>query len=227
MKKAVSDLHGKSVPELIQDARHYVVSMTANPNFLSPDPSLADVSGKANELEIVYEDALSGDHAKKALMRALTKDLKHLISFLVTYVNIIAKGDVQIILSSGMKANKDPEHSSKLPAPADLRLDKGTNEGMVEARWKTVANAKSYEIEYYESVITHPVQGGEEQQQQGEGIFLGINLEDIQWKQAGIVTSSKFMIKGLNPGNRILVRVVAVNVEGKGRWSDPATMVVP
>ena len=227
MKKAILELHGKPVPVLIQDARHYVTEMTGNVNFTTPDPPLADITAKALALETAYEAAKAGNHAKVAETHALTKDLKHLLSFLSVYVNMIAKGDVQIILSSGMKASKDVEHSGVMPAPADVRLANGTNEGQVEARWNKVVNARSYEIDYYEAGATPPAQVAGQPTQTVAGINLGMNLENIPWQHAGTSTSTKFEITGLSSGNRILVRISAVNTEGKGTWSDPATMVVP
>jgi hypothetical protein len=227
MKKAKLDLRLKKVPELILLARHIVTSMTGNPTFTTPLPALADITAKALALESAYEVSIDGNHAKISEMHQLTTELKHLLSFLASYVNNISQGDAQKILSSGMQVNKDPEHSGVLAAPADVRLDKGTNEGMVEARWKKVVNAKSYEIEYFEAGQAPPAQSGGQLTGTVAGINLGINIEDIPWEQAGISTNTKFMIKGLYPGNRIIVRIVAVNTEGKGTWSDPATMVVP
>jgi hypothetical protein len=227
MKKAKLDLRLKKVAELIQLAKRIVTMMTGNVNFTTPLPALVDITAKITALEAAYEDSQSGNHAKVAEMHQLTTELKHMLSFLASYVNNIAQGNEQKIFSSGMEVSKDPEHTGLLPAPADVRLLSGPNAGMVEVRFGKVANAKSYEIESFESGAIPPVQTGGQQTQPVAGINLGINLEDIPWEQSGISTQTKFIIEGLAPGNRIIVRVVAVNTEGKGTWSDPATMIVP
>jgi hypothetical protein len=213
MKKAKLELQKKTVADLIQLARHIVLMMTGNVNFTTPNPALADITAKALALETAYEASLEGNHAKVAESNQLKQDLKHLLSFLAMYVNNIAQGDVQKIFSSGMELSKDSEPVGMLPAPGDVRLEKGSNEGKIFVRFTKVENAKSYEIDYSESAETQ--------------LNLPDNLEDIPWEHAGTSTGTKFEITGLSSGNRILVRVAAVNAEGQGTWSDPATMVVP
>jgi len=227
MKKGKSNLRNIKVAVLIQQARHIVTEMTGNAHFVTPIPALADITNKINALENAYEDSKSGSHAKKAEMHQLTKDLKHMISFITNYVNFIAQGDEQIILSSGLQLYKEHEKSGLLPAPADVHLSNGFNEGEVTVSFKKVNKAKSYEIEYFETNFAQSAQNPAQQTETIAGINLGLNLSEIPWKRANPCTKSKCIINKLTPTSRVIVRVAAVNSKGVGEWSDVATMVVP
>jgi hypothetical protein len=220
IKKAKLNLYGKTVPEIIQLARHIVTCMTANPDFTAPNPSLLAITAMTDNLEAAYEESQDGSHTKKALMQQLENILKHNLAYLEAYVTNTAMGDEQVILGSGMEVGKTPEHAGVLPAPADVRISNGNNEGEVMVRFDKVEHAASYEIQYYEA----------NDNQQGENtpaITLGMNLDDIPWQHIDVSTKTKFIITGLMPGNRIIVRVAALNTEGLGTWSDPATMIIP
>ncbi len=129
-------------------------------------------------------------------------------------------GDEQIILSSGMLVNKTPEPVGPLPAPQNLRLTSGINQGEIIADFNKVQNAASYYIEYYEPLDI-------ETQEAINDIILGKNLSNLPWQRPEATTKSKITIKNLIPGNRIIVRVAALNSDGLGTWSDPATIIVP
>ena len=223
-RKAKLNLYGKTIPELIQQARHIVTCMTGNADFTTPNPPLLTITNAANALEAAYQQSQDGSHAKKAEMKLEAFVLKHFLALLETYVTNTSNGDEQTILGSGMEVNKIPEHTGVTPAPADVNLSNGINEGEVTVKFGKVAHAASYDIDYYESV---PVQNLGQQGQTIAGINLGMNLADIAWQHTNGSTKAKFTITGLTPGNRILVRVAALNTEGIGTWSDPATMIIP
>ncbi len=227
MKKPKLELEFKTVPELIQDAKTYVTKMTGNPNFPTPIPPLSDILNKTTALESAFDAAKSGFYAKRAEMWALTKELKHLLSFLANYVSSIAQGNEQIIFNAGMKTNKNPQPIGILPAPENLRLMNGINQSEIIVKFNVVKNAKSYVICYFMTGPAELLPQDDASKPKSPDIYLGHNLNEIKWTFGGVSTKSKYILTKLNVGERIIVRVAAVNKNGICAWSDPATLIVP
>lgn len=97
-----------------------------------------------------------------------------------------------------------PRQPSDMSQVLELSLTEGDNQGEIDAQWKPVHRAKSYEIE----IATDP-------------------NDPTSWKKFDVSAKSKFTLSGLMSGERIWVRVRAVGANNKGGWSDPAMKIVP
>ncbi len=98
------------VPQLIQNAQHYVTSMTGNTNFPTPNPALSDITTAVNLLESDYEKSLTRVKGSVATMHTDERALKILVKALAAYVEGIANADAaqtsEIIASAGMNEKK-------------------------------------------------------------------------------------------------------------------------
>ncbi len=88
----------------------------------------------------------------------------------------------------------------------DLALTPGDNPGSVDAMWKPVAGARSYERQVN---TTEP------------------NVE-ANWSFKKSTSKSSHTLTGLTSGTKVWVRVRAIGTnDNAGPYSDPATKVVP
>lgn len=143
-----------TVPQKIVKTRGVVTSMTGNPNFPSPVPSLADVTVAVDALELA-EQALPGGPDETEIRDLREQELDMMMSNLQVYVENIAQGDPEIVLSSGMDLRDTQSPIGILPAPETVTAKQGAAEGSVKLRCKVVKKALGYRIEG----TTDPAQG--------------------------------------------------------------------
>ncbi|MBP7496869.1 MAG: fibronectin type III domain-containing protein [Bacteroidales bacterium] len=229
MKKGVLYLDEQSDPELIETATELESKISGNLNFTTPNPSIAELNAARVAFAQAYLESRDGAKSKMLELKIKRKSLKEILTKEVAYVNSIALGDEAIIISAGVKVAKEKEPFGILPAPQDLKVLDGDNEGEVYAKFDKVNGAYSYFVQYYEegwerdanvnanvlNSVTQPVDDPS-----------GIALAQKMWSGSDVSTKTKIKIAGLTSGKRIWVRVCAVGAEGKGTWSDPATKVV-
>jgi hypothetical protein len=103
-------LRKATVLQIIANARHYVQSMTGNPHFPNPNPSLADVSADATALENAYALTLTRVKGSVAQRNEASVALHSKLKVLAFYVQTIANADPEhaesIIGSAGMMEKK-------------------------------------------------------------------------------------------------------------------------
>ena len=199
--------------ELLLKANTIIAAMTDNPNFPEPwpvqVPSLQVLRDAVAAFQTAVQDALTRDTTKIVLRDQAKDSLLQLLLYLVPYVEMIAKGDVNILMSSGFDLCKERTHtgSSKisLEAPAGFTVKRSELEGELIAHVAKLQGAGSYELQIAEGDPT---------------------LED-NWHQHAIFTNgSKMVVTGLTPGHRVSVRVRGINAAGPGAWSDTVTLIV-
>jgi hypothetical protein len=200
-------------PELLLKANTIIAAMTDNPNFPEPwpvqVPSLQVLRDAVAAFQTAVQDALTRDTTKIILRDQAKNSLIELLLDLVPYVEMIAKGDVNILMSSGFDLCKERTHtgSSKisLEAPAGFAVKRSELEGELIAHVAKLQGAGSYELQIAEGDPT---------------------LEE-SWHQHAIFTNgSKMVVTGLTPGHRVSVRVRGINAAGPGAWSDTVTLIV-
>ena len=107
-------------------------------------------------------------HAKEAIVDAIFHNL-------AAYVERIANGDEAKIISAGFHCTKQPVPFNKLP----LAINDGLVSGSVDAVFKAIETAGSYEVEYAIGELPTTEDG---------------------WKSAGKITSARLTISGLPLG---------------------------
>src|SRR5262252_8599723 len=89
-----------SVRDKINQVRQNVISMTGNPHFTTPQPTLALITAAVDELEQAENDVQASrqDGKTKTTIRNTKEDgLDRLMSQLVGYVTMVSGGDEAII----------------------------------------------------------------------------------------------------------------------------------
>ena len=199
--------------DLLLKANTIIAAMTDNPHFpepwLDPVPSLAALKAAVAAFQTAAQDARSGDSTKRIQRDQAWDTLVNLLLDLVPYVELMARGDVNILLSSGFELCKERTHTGStriiLGAPTDFWVKRSDREGELFAHVAKLQGAGSYELQITEGDPT---------------------VAD-NWHQYAVFTSGlKMVITGLTPGHRVSVRVRGFNAAGYGAWSDIVTLIV-
>jgi hypothetical protein len=203
MAQVKLDLRNRPIPFIIEFSTKVVKVMTKNPNFLSPNPALGDVSDLTDALSEAYTNALDGGKALKSIMNLAKKALLGSMASLATYVQNISLGDETIIRSSGMGV-RETKYSKDKPATAEnLQTVKNDNAEEVSLKWKKVDRAKSYVIQMTNTPDV-----------------------DTSWVPAGISTRASITITGLVTGKNYWFRAAAIGAHGQGGWSESAKKMI-
>jgi len=184
-----------------------VAAMTGNPNFVTPNPSLADITAAKTAMLTAYTDALTKRQQSKTatdLLADREKNYERLLTSEALYVENASGGDELKIQSAGMSIRDARVPVGQLLAPTDLYAEVGGGDGEVDLNWKPVRGANSYLIQ----MTTDP------------------NVPD-SWAFKKNATESFAVILGLTSGNKYWFRVAAVGAAGQGDFSDPAAKYAP
>lgn len=153
MFKVKLGIKNLSIVNKITKANSIVNQMTGNPNFTNPNPSLADFSVKANEMEAanVQTDVLKKQYHKQVtLQRKVAKELDTMIQQLASYVNNVSAGDSRKILSSGFNVAAKPGAAVReMYVPEDFIAKSGEEEGEVVAMWKRLRRVGTHTYNLY------------------------------------------------------------------------------
>lgn len=206
MNKVKLSLDKLNPSEKIALARQIVTAMTGNPNFTTPNPTLASITTLANTLST---KVANHDTAKAAQETSLAeRDVAEValaggLTQIGAYVENIAGGDRVKIESAGMQVRGTNAPVGPLARVDNLALSEGDFDGTLDAMWKPLRGAKSYEVQVS-------------------------NSPDTGWTPKLTASRSNVTIQGLTSGAKVWVRVRAVGADSTpGPWSDPATKTVP
>jgi hypothetical protein len=194
-------LKGLTVPQLIQNSRHYVLSMTGNPYFPTPTPALASITAQTDQLEKDYAISLTRVKGSVGVMRAEEKKLITLNKTLASYVEMIANGNpppgTDVIPKAGMVEKK-----TAVKKPKGFSVIHGPVMGEVILNSKSVKNVSTaYQMS------TDPNNAA-----LWQTIYMGIRV--------------KFAKTGLTTGTRYYFRMAVTSKGVQGNWSAPIDLLV-
>lgn len=193
-RKAIMNM-SRPIPERIQRTEDIVDSMTGNPNFPTPSPTLEAVITANTELSTAYSNALGGGLELKAIQRSKDAELKVLLRSLIDYVNGVAQGDEDIVLSSGFEISKIPQPIGKMPQVTNLYGRGGDGDGTATLKWLGIYGAKTYTVEMSE-----------------DGVVFTPRLSTTR--------SRNVVIDELEIGRFYFFRVAAIGAAGQGAFSN-------
>jgi hypothetical protein len=87
--------------------------MTGNSYFITPDPKMDDLTTAIDDVEIKAALAKDGSKKAKSDLKESVKKLVILLRGEAFYVEKTAKGDENILISSGFELSKEPEPSQR------------------------------------------------------------------------------------------------------------------
>lgn len=200
MKIAKAGITGLSPTEKVAKALLVETSLTGNPNFLTPIPTLVQLGAGRTALETAITEAASGDHNKVVARQVAEDALDTLIVRMALYVSNTAQGDEVVILSSGFEPRKQPEAIGPLGAPKDLEARMGTLPGSIDLRWAPEYGAYIYQV-YVNSKDP---------------------ASEADWTLLTETTMASHKATSLVPAKHYWFRVLAVGAAGASAFSDPA-----
>ena len=104
--KVKLSLAAKNVPDKVEFGRTVHIAMTGNANFTTPSPALTALKTATDDLETAYNARQSGAHLAVAQMHLAEEAFDTLMTALGAYVDNVAQGAEDIILSAGMERRK-------------------------------------------------------------------------------------------------------------------------
>ncbi|MFN8284478.1 MAG: fibronectin type III domain-containing protein [Chitinophagales bacterium] len=206
-KKAILNLSNATNTDAINKANLIVSKMTNNAAFPSPMPALSLLSNNAAILTkkmTEQKDAFKTYQQKTQEVNDAYDNLIEVMKEEANYVSIASGGDEAAIISAGFDVRKPNTPRGLLPAPKNMRIMEGANDGEVMVKWNKVSGAKSFIIEKTDT----PDDKG-------------------SWKFVMVVTDTQCKLINLPSGSKIWLRVAAINAAGKGAYSNPAAKTVP
>lgn len=235
MKKPKLNLQSLTTLQKVSKARQIAEAMAISVHFPTPNPSLAVLTAKAQEVEDAYEAAQTGLNTAQTTLELREKELDTLLTQEAAYVSNIAAGNVEIIESAGMEAAEEGGAPELPDIAQNLKLTDIKNiSGSVKALWKSVKKSKSYlvYVAVESSVATPPTPPSSPSPgTPAAAIVSALPTPPAQPGTSGytlydVPTASRLTISGLTPGKRIWVTVLVVGAGGKSGFSDPATIIV-
>ena len=200
---------GNLTPEqLVTAAKATKTGLTGNANFTTPNPTLVAFGAlitaaetKIDAYEVLKGAAETGLAERDVAVAALRSGY----SLLGDYIQNASGGDRVKIESAnvGVRAEGAPVAMVRV---LNVALSEGDIPGTVDAMWKPVPSARSYEIQ--------------------------INTVDVDveanWSFKKSISKSSGTLTGLTSGGKLWVRVRAIGGnDDAGTYSDPATKIVP
>ncbi len=200
-------------PDFLAKAGTIVTALTANSDY--PEPwavqvsTLAQLTAAYNNYQTYYHASLSHDTIKITLRNTARDTLTTELKRLVPYLELVAEGDVNILMTTGYDMRKDLAHIPSnviLPAPDDFRVIQGTKSGSLDVHVAKLAGAGSYEVQ------------------------LALTDPDIEsnWHHAlSSINGSHILLETLTVGQTYWVRVRAISATtGAGAWTVSIKIIV-
>lgn len=198
MKKSFATLEFKrfSIPNFVEFAKSVIASLTNNPNFTKPIPTLEELAAAVAELERLAVKALTGSQADR-MMRDDQHDITiDMMERLVGYVNSVADGDRTMLATTGMTLNREPQ-SRDLEPVKELSVSYTSQSGELLVRFKRPAAATGFIVQY----------------------SADPDAPDSAWESVP-TSRSQCIITGVTPGTVYHVRVLALGARNQALYSE-------
>lgn len=192
---------GYSNPKVEANGRKILLSVTDNPYFPEPVPTLIVFSAAIENFSALCAIAKDGTKNDIRMRRDSRKSLEKLIKKLYEYVTITADGDAIILGASGFKLQKKREPKPPIADPTNLKVS-NAGSGNINIGVDAVKNGKLYFFQY----------------------TIGPLTDDSNWITI-TDTKSKYVLTGLKPGTNYLLRVGVAGVKGQMKYSMVTSLI--
>ena len=176
--------------------------MVANPLFPDPPVTYVIFQSQITAQSTAIQNALNGGKLEKEVLVNATKAVQDTVRRLQFYVNSVANGDKEAILSSGFDASRERTPVGDMPQAAVLWIRNTGLEGEVKVRVRAIKGKQFLEVQHK---VAEP------------GNVIGPALS---------TSASIFLLSGLGSLRRYILRVRAHGPNGPGPWSDEQQFTV-
>lgn len=179
--------------------RHVRTAMTTNPNFPEPLVKLADMLLLADELAEAIDRATNGGKLEREKRDKLVAKAKEMLNTQANYVRAMAKGDAEVLVSSGFELQRVPQPLGVPQAPV-FKLGRATGRsGELDLRWNAARGVDAFRLHIS---TEDPAQGG-------------------KWEEVSITTKGRFMVTDLESYKAYWFGVTAIGAAGESALSEP------
>ena len=202
VKPAIGFLSSDTDAQLITDTENIITSMTNNPAYPSPAPTLAAVTTAKSDFATAVANTVNGGTTLTLIKNEKRAALVALMRELAIYVHMACKGNLADLQTSGFpnwKPTRTPV--GQLSAPAAPVLSLGVRSGQLAAYTTPVPNGYTYN--WHVSTGTPPV------------IMMRVQT-----------TAASNVFENLTPGQIYVVDVNVVGSAGPSDYSDTAELMV-
>jgi len=140
--------------DLVNDGYRVADSMTDNAYFSNPNPAVAELLKATKEYQQSLYDAAGRDQKLVAIKDNKRAVLRALLSQLAEYVNSVANGNREVLLSSGFKLARNRDETDELKAIAALEVRTDVP-AQATISVKRVSGAKAYIHQYTTGMVTN------------------------------------------------------------------------
>ena len=145
--KIQTDLSRFSDAELLRRSDYILTSMTGNPAFTDPLPSITEVQAVFSKFNSDVIAASGRDNVLIAEKNKSRKALLNLLSRLGMHVMCVAHGDEALLATTGFQKVKAPE-TGFISSPESIVVKNGTTSGQLVSRAKPVKHVAIYAHEF-------------------------------------------------------------------------------
>ena len=186
-------------------AEHIVVCAANNPHFPepwpAPVPSTATLQAHLASYQTAHDAAKNHDRAQATVRDVARSVVTKDFHVLAPYYEMSAGGDVTKLMTTGFDLRHEPVKNTShepLPAPAELKLTRAAQSGVLDLHAHSVPGADVYHV-----MVT----------------TADPSLE-ANWVMFGAFPHcNKIPITGLTPGKIYFARIRAFNKNGDGQWA--------
>jgi hypothetical protein len=154
-----------------------------------------------NVLSEKYAASLDGGKKQTAEVREARNIFMNMLLEMADYVNLKAKGNELVILSSGFDLAKHPVSKER----TSFKITTNGEHGKVELKCKAVKGAVSYIFQYSQDILPET---------------------DDLWKYGCICAQTQCVIENLKSESHVWFRYAAVTRKGTEPWSEPIMKLV-
>ncbi len=188
------------VPNLITYARAIVQSMTHNPWFPAPSPSLATIEAAIAVLDSAQTATLTRARGTAEVRDEGRRDLVVLLQ--------------QLLAQIQATADKNPENSASIIEGTGVFVEKAR---AVKGRVFTAAAAK----------VSGSIDLSAPRAARGAAYEWAYSVDAGKtWTSLPVTVKASTTVSGLKPGNRVFFRYRTITKSGTGDWGDVASVIV-
>jgi len=204
--KALINFHGTSDAGMIQQLLNAWQGLNGNSKFPTPPVDLATFKSGIDTFSTLVTDAADGGKKAKTAKNKQRGVMAKQYAQLGHYVEAASNDDPAVFSTSGFV----PAPTQKLPPqplpPAAIDwIDRGSVDGSVVVKVKSLPKAISYSLQY--AVVVTP------------------GTLPTSWTTLALPGSKKVTISNLSPGANYAFQVRALGRLGYTNWSDPMTFI--